>query len=62
MGQFLSSCGYSKEASIYLERCKEFRSLASTEESEEDSDCEDFDDDLESRPDKAILTECMGAK
>ncbi|KAK6051015.1 tetratricopeptide repeat protein, partial [Cooperia oncophora] len=58
MGRYLAS-QRDENAAVYLARAKQLGSEADIEESGEDDDEEDIDDDLESRPDKAILSECM---
>uniref|UniRef100_A0A7I4XYK0 Tonsoku-like protein n=2 Tax=Haemonchus contortus TaxID=6289 RepID=A0A7I4XYK0_HAECO len=58
MGQYLLS-NKDEDAAVYLARAKQFGSEVEVEESCEDDDSGDVSDDVEARPDKAILAECM---
>ncbi|ETN78309.1 tetratricopeptide repeat protein [Necator americanus] len=63
MGQFFTSQGDREEALVYLGRAKELDSESDANVSEEeDEENEETSDDLDSRPDKAILRECMGTE
>ncbi|RCN29242.1 leucine Rich repeat-containing domain protein [Ancylostoma caninum] len=58
IGQFFASNG-DQEASVYLGRAKRLSSETDAVESGEEEECEETSDELEARPDKAILRECM---
>ncbi|EYB93507.1 hypothetical protein Y032_0181g850 [Ancylostoma ceylanicum] len=58
IGQFFFSNG-DQEAPIYLGRAERLASETDAEESGEEEECEETCDELEARPDKAILRECM---
>ncbi|PIO60377.1 ankyrin repeat protein [Teladorsagia circumcincta] len=58
MGRFLSTRG-EEDAGVYLARAKQLGSEADMEENVEDDDIEDVGDELEARPDRGILSECM---